>query len=428
MTAFEFRPNWRDGVKSEYSFKTDVFTTRSGREQRRALREQPRLSIMFTTEPLVGGAAAAARRRLLTTMADDHVLPDYLRKVSVAGVLGPLLTLEQVPYWIEVGAPLAAIGGDGTIAAVTVTVVAGKTVTVTGLPAGMTPVAVRPRFTAALTSWQQDVETATVSESRVVFDVLPGTAIDARDDPLYTYDGREVFTWTPNWASVPQVELDQPRDEVDMGFGLTSHAKPQAWATRSAKSLAFIDRPCCDIGDVVSFFIRQRGRTREFFTPTWEADLTPTAGLIACDTLLRVADTDISGLLENHSVIRHIVVQLNCGRQLFRRIVSVTGSDIQVDRRWLWDEPLGSIRRISFVLLHRFASDQIAAEAVTTSVAQVRTGMLSLPYAASEYSLPAMSGIQIDYRETYTEMLDWPALADLNAALNGWIASGVAAL
>src|SRR6218665_3234173 len=50
MTApalFPFNPNWRESCKVSYEFKTDIATSRSNREQRRALRTTPRKKISF---------------------------------------------------------------------------------------------------------------------------------------------------------------------------------------------------------------------------------------------------------------------------------------------------------------------------------------------------------------------------------------------
>ncbi len=44
-------PNWSSAYTVEYAYKTDMFVSRSGREQRRALRTSPRKKIAFNASP-----------------------------------------------------------------------------------------------------------------------------------------------------------------------------------------------------------------------------------------------------------------------------------------------------------------------------------------------------------------------------------------
>lgn len=62
--VWPLRPNWRGSYAVTYQFATDILITRSGREQRRALRDAPRQQIKFTVT-----AAQDRFRALMRTLA-----------------------------------------------------------------------------------------------------------------------------------------------------------------------------------------------------------------------------------------------------------------------------------------------------------------------------------------------------------------------
>lgn len=110
-------PNWSGGVRETYEFKTTIFTTRSGREQRSAERLKPRRSVSFSG--WVKGAGMRALQGLLHDRgASEITIPDPARFAAVldlpAAVGDTRLIINHLPLWFQGETLIAITYGDVT--------------------------------------------------------------------------------------------------------------------------------------------------------------------------------------------------------------------------------------------------------------------------------------------------------------------------
>ena len=111
---FEFRPNWANSVSVRLEYRTDISTSRSGKEQRRALRGEARKTIEFTIA--VHRDRLLAFQRLMAKWQSRPVsMGDPTRQVLTTtamdvGYMG--VTVASIPKWLVAGAAVLLESGD----------------------------------------------------------------------------------------------------------------------------------------------------------------------------------------------------------------------------------------------------------------------------------------------------------------------------
>ena len=80
------RPNWIRQVTSVWSYKTNIFSTREGNENRTAQTEKPRRRLEFTITE-TGDRAANLRGLLARVTNTTALLPDIVRAVAAGAVV-----------------------------------------------------------------------------------------------------------------------------------------------------------------------------------------------------------------------------------------------------------------------------------------------------------------------------------------------------
>ena len=203
-------PNWKTPVQVTVSYRTDIVTSRSGKEQRRALRASPRRSLSFGVT-----VAGDDRREFVTLLTRQQAAPltiaDPTRDVMLAGRLGASITASH-------------------------------------------PV-------------------SRAAEIAVTFDVDPGSEpAPSSDAGLQIHAGREVFVLRPNWSSPVEEAFEWPVETLDYGSGRVRTSTPitEGWFTQQA---AFVGATPEETAEIEAFFSRMKGRRGEFYMPTGTDDI-----------------------------------------------------------------------------------------------------------------------------------------------------------
>ncbi len=314
-------PNWRQPVQVTVAFRTDIVTSRSGREQRRALRSTPRRTVAYTTT--VGGDD---RRRLVNLLAAQQ--PD-------------LLTLA-----------------DPTRPGVLLT----------------------GRLTASVTA-SHPVSRA--AEADISFAVEPGSEqSNAGEAQLYVHAGREVFARRPNWANAVDAAFEWPVDQVDFAQGRIATFRPitQGWVTQQATFLGMTPET---VAEIEQFFQRMKGRRGEFYMPTWTDDITLAAvAPVDSRALLAAGGTAIESREQAIAVRMHDGRWLF--RSVTAKTHSGADTLISISQPWLFDLRPEDVAMICWMPLFRFASDEVTFEWPVDRAAQMQLSMRSLPVTPPE--------------------------------------------
>lgn len=378
-----FRVNWREPYRVTYSFKTDVITSRSGLEQRRSLRIQPRKRVEFLTMAR-GEQLDALRRVLLAQQSRVIDMPEVTRRLTLGGAATVGSTTLQLnvaaPAWCVAGARLflAPRGASGGEVATLLGVSGGGTTLNLTAPIS-TARAVGDRVYPALRGRLADQlrlgrETNRVAELDVRFDVDPGSepALSPPAAPV-TFNGREVFGFDVNWRDRPEEIFLRPVDIVDFDRGRVDSllAVRTPGRRRQAQHQATSVQAADALRDA---FLRARGQRGEFHITTGEPDITLALAFDAGATEVRVSGTETAAAYAEDRAHRTVQILLSDGRSVLR---SVTGLAAQANASVLtlsagmpWGGSPSTVARIAWAPVCRFAGDDLTIEWLTDSVAR----------------------------------------------------------
>lgn len=386
-----FAPNWRESVTVEQEYRTDVLTSRSGREQRRALRDTPRKTVEYRLT-----ADRSRLHKFQRAMAKWQnrpvVMGDPTRFVSTPVFDGASVTLCDVPPWITAGANLVIDDRE----MVTVDTVDAGTVTFLAPPQqpGLT---LRPALQGLLSeSIGGKYATDTVAEFSISFNVTPGSEAATVAGPGYDLlNGREVFGRRFNWASGLDVTHAWPTETVDFGWGRTSTFRPIGFGTETRKAV-FVQQGADDMAALEDFFQRQMGQRGEFYMPSGTDDIPLLETVAEGTSNLVTGGTEVFDAYDGDTVHAAVQILLRDGRRLFRRVTGMFVEDgntvLQCDRDFLTDISPAEVVRISWLTCSRFASDQFQQEWLTSEVAQTSLAVKSLEDLPTENPIPDLDG------------------------------------
>lgn len=382
MTIWPFLPNWRRqpySVTREY--RTEIITSRSGREQRRAMRQTPRKRIEYLTG-VKGDCLREFDREMVSAQREQRTIPERIRFVPISGLGsgGTSVTIDPAPSWIVEDARLVLVNGaDQSLR--TVASVVGTTVTFDETEAVVWPAGTR--LHPALDGYLDATIAAPLLSPRGVVDISVVFSVDPGSEPVEdegtastTLSGREVFLKRPNnWLPISLNRLQEGAQSVDYGFGRVTRFFPVGFSTRLWEGTY----TGCDFDhadELRMFFARMKGRQGEFYMPTWQADLVPTAALTSAGTTITVSGTETDTTFSDNTVYKAIAVRKLDGTWITRTVTNIAlsggNSEITVGAAWGEDVALGNIDMVSWLPVWRFATDILTMEWPRITVAETR--------------------------------------------------------
>ena len=383
-------------VQERYRYLTEIYASRSGRETRSARRSRPRKRLEFSCV-LHDGGLAAWQAFVHRALVQNLVVPQshLVRQLPAEMPQGTnALYLEDSPDWMLPG--MAIVIGDGsrretlTIGAVYGDLNYFSAGSQYPWPAG-TPV--YAGLTGVLDqAHDAELLTAMVARLGVTFHVRPlSEPAPAPAEPPLTFDGREVFLMRPNWVQPVSQSWVRPVDELDYEIGPTSRYSPVPFAADTLQA-TYVGATRDQVQAIVDLFHRMRGRQGEFYAPSWLPDLTLREGLTAGTATLRVQGTEVAETYAGSLTHRALFVRLRGGELLLRKVTSIgviddaQGNDSVINLASAWEQsvPASQVVMAGWLLLRRFASDDLTVEWRTAAVATVQFGMLTLEALPAE--------------------------------------------
>ena len=356
-------------VRQEY--KTEIITSRKGREQRRALRQTPRKVLEYS-----GAMLPTLWRRIRAVLVTGQRIQWYcadpsraMTTTAAASGAGPF-SVNTVTDWAAVDV-LVALQYGTQFELRTITAVGGADVTLTtgtfpDWPLGTSIYIALLGYLSAELQQQTIVSDALLA--KVTFEVDP---ISEPDDPINTlttaWKDREVFPFQPLRLAPIQTNLKQLREVVDAGQGIIARFHPIPFTSRYFQATYtttlsdFIDR-------IVDLHRRCKGARGEFYMPTWEHELDPIVDATAGSTSLEVEGTEIatyyvgSTIYQEIAIIRDLTYTTNGVADIEYNTVTavnVSGSNsvLTLVNPLIGDVPAGTM--VCWMPCWRFANDAV---------------------------------------------------------------------
>lgn len=389
LRIFPARPNWQEKFRVSYQFLTDIITSGDGKEQRRAVRLNPRKSIEFSA--LFHGKTKLSFDAFMATWQPRMaILPEYplhvaLSQPMLANGLSCSYTGDVSPAWLKVGTPVVLVNG-GTMETRTVSAASASTILFAETSPVLWPVGTKVcrALTGRLdTEPESSLITNNVLTLPVRFEVDPGTEKYPATPAGESVGFREVFMRKFNWERAVRLRHVYPRNTIDYGYGKIAATVPYDFPSRITTA-DFIGRNRADVQKTVDFFVRHRGRAREFLLPSWENDV-PYFAITGGGYAIICHGKEFGELYEDSTVHRRIVVRFANGTYSHHLVELIeplpdTNSSIlwTVDQLPMSDLSPATLTGISWELVTRFATDRLDIDWITDDRAQYSLTFQSL--------------------------------------------------
>lgn len=399
-------PNWQKGLTTTYQFKTDITTSRNGTETRRALINDPRMTVKFSTWRN-GEEVGCLQAQLDSGVTDEFYIPDPARNAEfdadlTAGIDQVLLL--TMPAWVVEGAKVLLVGSDGAVEPRTVESVTGLTVDFVEIGGvdflagtemrGAFPVVAKKGFSA---SWL----TSGVMEADIDARILPGHDMlydaPAWGEQLNTFP---VFNVLPNWIGPSKIKISTNADVNDFDRGVVSIRDYKGFPTQ-VTSWVYTGLNITDVQTVVDFFRLMKGMRGTFHAPSWVADMQPVTGLVSGGTQLVVTGRCPYDTYNGRPYNGGVTITLCDGTLIHREVSSITPFDnavgwdydwgnnyggldtdrstlITIDGTWPSDVDLTDICKVSWLRKSRFAKDLLTVKYITSTVADIMVSIQTL--------------------------------------------------
>lgn len=306
--------DWSNKYRQSFEFKTDIIEAEDGSEQRRSVRNEPRQVLEFDAI-FSGDDMRNFQDFLVEYQPFKQVVPDPLdvgmaSRVMLAG--SSVMQVAERKAWMLEGTEVILRDGKRMETRTIGSSLGGNLVTfVEASPTGW-PIGTRLHRTIRGRSRQQIGSTHYTSTSMGVpirFDVEIGGAeyVPAAVDPGNIVGFREVWFKRPNWSDGVEVEYHYLREDVDYGFGRVNYNIPNRMPKRVLKA-DYIGVSPDDIHNVVSFFIRHKGRRNEFLFITGENDI-PYNAILGGSSFISVVGQKFGRQYLNSNVFRRVVLR-----------------------------------------------------------------------------------------------------------------------
>lgn len=399
-------PNWQNGVRDTYEFKTNIFTTRNGSEQRRSERIQPRRSINAAI--MLDGERLRAFSDAIHLARDGKVeIPDFsadgaiLTKTAANGAT--VLDVDHVPVWLVGDVTCVLLSGRSS-RKVSVDFVSGNQVVLkTGLIGVVGHGAqLLPMLPASLgTTNTLSLHTTVVATSSIAFEVEPGFITRAPDPlpiddgpaaettqffgPAAIYYGRYVLLRKPNFLQQPTTAFNIPYQVVDYQRGVTKTFTPVPVVSRTLTA-TYTALSHAEAMALLDVFVRARGRSGEIFVPTWGNDFPPV--VLTTGKNIRVSGHTIYDAYANDPAYKTILLRKTDGSLIPHEIqgMQIDGSDTLIATTDNVGATAAEIASISWMFSARFAQDALTIQWLTNGAAHISMSFVTLANLAVEVS------------------------------------------
>lgn len=451
-------PNWSDGYQVSRAYRTDIFESTNGEEQRRALRQTPRKTIEFgvlkTREEL---------RDFQTTMAAwqnrDFMAPEltrYTRLVEDAAAGSFYVTLETIPKWLSPGGVVVLTKRRSADVQTVASILGNRVYLRAALTQGWSAGSkfchgVVGHLESSFEMSRVTNDTMTGSLALSVYpgseqyppvpdvpqkDSLPGITKAPELAPaafapvgateIYLHDGEEMFLLRNNWGSGVTDGFLWPVNPVDYESGVVQWDWDVNYSTRSAQ-LALDLRNRAQVDYFEGFFDRMSGARGNFWMPTWENDLPVLSDILLGGVNLDVEASRAANLLFGDPKYRSVAVVTHDGRVFANTITSVDklakGSRLTLRDPWPVAVGKEQVLLVSWLLVWRLTADEsiltwpIDTLARTVFTCQtdkaerydnenIELSRRAIVYTSEKYPVAPQEGFGTLALSTHTELVD----------------------
>lgn len=380
--------NWVSSVKIKRAWKTGIQASVNGTEKRSCLFSRPRRTLDFSILTVSTAETNNLKMRLFSNLHNTWgvpVWPDRTHLTSAVVATGTAVSVvSTVGRCFEVGGDCVILNDVGFEICEVAAVADAEITLAEGVEFSWDAgTEIYPLIPARLDEEQKISKiTNAIGKMAILATEAVDTALPAfsATTGAGTYLTVPVFTFEPNWVDPVDVSLWHPYDVLQ--YWGRGYARSDLAETRFKISAQYLSPTRETLESVIQFFDVCKGRWGRFFMPTWQNDLVITEAFAADATELTVEENNNFSIFESTTTTgHHLFIMFPDGTYAIRRITGATD-----ETHITIDEAIGTACtasglpavKVSFLLLMRFAQDELEVEYVTETVSKFNLNFVSL--------------------------------------------------
>jgi hypothetical protein len=386
LIVFSFEPNWREPITENLEWLTDVLTSHNDREQRMALRQDPRraMKYLFTFE--TQNKVNLFQGQLWGWQQQVFVVPIWPDWQFLSANIGIGTTVVNVNTQLRDFAVsnLVLLWRDYlTWEVVEIQSLTSSQITLkkANICAWTTRDRIIPiRLGRLSRSLQIARPTATLAEATLSFSYEVGSAVSANRLGTSTwlqFQGLDVLTLPPNVADGdPDEAYERDFDTVDQGKGtwfVSDHSdgpmisRPYKWLLKTRQ----------EIMNFLAFLEVRKGKAIPFWMPTWSKDLEQVQDMGASDLNILIKNIGYTRYIKHHTNRSMLIFYPSDGSAPIVKTITGCGESSNNTETLSLDTSFGVIKHpadfkaISFLTYCRMDQDAFELTWHTDSIAEV---------------------------------------------------------
>lgn len=374
------------GLKEALGWLTDIIEARSGKEQRIALRKNPRqvLDVEFRLQD--------SQRQLMQALLFDWIgqpfgLPLWHEELRLTAAASIGAMTYQVKGALDVD---FRVGGLGVVItdehtfdvlnldAVTDTLITAADPSLNAYPVGTPIMPLRTAFVASPVPTQRSL--VTLETFRLKFETIDNNTGALQGDtgtPRFwsIYNGRVLFDNCNVVGGNTQTTIRRRIHRIDNQTGKVTLSS--LWDRSKRESMrGFLCRSRAETKQLRRVLLAIFGRQKAFYAPSDIEDLTPVATLSSGTATLDVATIDYTRFVQQRGGMNIFRIEFTDGTTLVREVLSSVKLSATVDRltldtTWPSTKTVGQVVRIEFYDLLRFDSDELRIDHPQVDIARL---------------------------------------------------------
>lgn len=385
-TLWPFKPNWSNPLVETLEWSTAILQSYNGNEQRIANRQNPRVATDYGF--LVHSRAAqrldnllwARQNRRLALPLWQYVTSTTAEAAATADIVefdpafGPFidggwLVLMRSETQFEVCEIATVEVGGATLAAPLAET----------WPVGTRVYPLHLGFFDGDVALRRETDRAVTGALRFISDPVTADAFIPVAEAGTTYDGYEFLATKPNWNGGINAPQSYPLDRTDFGIGAIAYNRTVNTPTIT-RDFEWLLKSRSEITAFREFLGRRVGRQKAFYAPTWNLDLELIGNVGSGDTEINVRENLVGELVGLDPSRTHVYIRLKSGTTYLREITDVTpageATTLTISTSLGANVAVADVRSIHFVSLWRLASDSVALQWFSPTVAVVDTPLV----------------------------------------------------
>jgi hypothetical protein len=388
VPAIPVFPNWSSPYTERYEFRTTVFESDTGDEQRRSLRQRPRRSLQYNAS--FDRETMRDLTAKLTLRRDTKVrVPDVTQSVE-ASYVDAFSVAVEAPAWALAGEAVFLREGQRAEMGVIASVGGGLVSFESELIYEYTTPRMSPARHCRFPSAQKvSFLTSEVGTASLLLEIDPGTELeDYQAATPVRFRGQDTMFVRPNWRDGTAVTFGIPGDRVDYGVGQIAVDYRQVLNTK-VMEFSYLARDRSEVRKHLDLFYRCKGRRGVFYIPTWTSDfevIGPVDYGTNEITVRGVYRQELDPFDFSHRNIALIWgdTVVPCG--IYSATTVGEGLKLKLDRN-LSALPIPPRFFVSWLVMARFASDELAIDWRTDTIAEISYNVAVLRDSFREFAI-----------------------------------------